>query len=110
MGSGLSSLRQITRGPRFHWRGYYDKLLFSPDNRYILANEVAFEDHSPLPTDEIRIGMVDTHDGDRWIDLAATTAWNWQQAAMLQFLPNSRSEVIYNDREGDRYVSRILNV
>ena len=29
---------------------------------------------------------------------------------MLQWLPGSRSEVIWNDRDGDRFVSHILDV
>ena len=29
---------------------------------------------------------------------------------MLQWLPDSGTEVIWNDREGDRFISHILNV
>ena len=29
---------------------------------------------------------------------------------MLQWLPGSRSEVIWNDRDGDHFVSHILDV
>src|SRR6185503_18171957 len=49
-------------------------------------------------------------DSDRWIELGATTAWCWQQGCMLQWIPGSRSEVIWNDREAGHYVSRILDV
>ena len=106
----LPPVRQLTRGPKFHWRGYYDKLLFDPTNRYLLANEVDFEDRSPAPDDVIRVGMVDTQDGDKWIDLGSSRAWNWQQGCMLQWVPGSKSEVIWNDREGDRFVCHILDV
>ena len=37
---GLPVAKAITRGPRFHWFGYYDKLEFDPTGRYVLANEV----------------------------------------------------------------------
>ena len=67
-------IRAITRGPKFHWRGYYDKLLYSPDDRFVLANEVDFEGRSPTPADALRVGMVDTQDGDRWIDLGGSGA------------------------------------
>jgi len=106
----LPPVRQITRGPKFHWFGYYDKLQFDPSNRYVLGMEVDFEHRSPTPGDTIRIGMVDLKDNDRWIDLGQSGAWCWQQGCMLQWLPGSRTEVIYNDREGDRAVARILNV
>ena len=54
--------------------------------------------------------MVDLEENDRWIDLGTTRAWNWQQGCMLQWLPGSNSKVIWNDREGNRFVSRILDV
>ncbi len=106
----LPSARAITREPGYHWRGYYDKLLFDPGNRFILANEVDFEGRSPRPDDVVRVGMVDTREGDRWIELGMTRAWNWQQGCMLQWLPGAQSDVIWNDREGDHFVCHILNV
>ncbi len=104
------AVRAITRGPKFHWFGYYDKLQFDPTGRYALAMEVDFEHRSPRPDDVVRLGMVDLGDRDRWIPLAETRAWNWQQGAMLQWLPGSDREVIFNDRQGDRFISVILDV
>lgn len=49
-------VRAITKGPKFHWFGYYDKLQFDPTGRYLLGMEVNFEHRSPGPEDEIRIG------------------------------------------------------
>ncbi len=102
-------IRAITRG-RFHWFGYYDKFQFDPTNRYVLGNEVSFEHRSPRPDDPIKVGMVDLDDGDKWIELGETTAWNWQQGCMLQWLPGSNSEVMWNDREDDHFVCHILDV
>src|SRR6187401_530994 len=65
----LPPVRVITRGPKFHWFGYYDKFEFDPTNRYVLGMEVDFEHRQPKPEDTIRIGMVDLHDSDRWIEL-----------------------------------------
>ena len=107
---GLPPIRAITHGPKFHWFGYYDKLQFDSSNRYVLCNQVGFEHRSPSATDTIRIGMIDLNSSDRWIDLGETRAWNWQQGCMLQWLPGSSTEVIYNDREGGQYVSQILDV
>jgi len=106
----LPTARAITRGPKFHWRGYYDKLLFDPTNRFVLANEVDFEGRSPTPNDSIRIGMVDLQDGDRWIDLGTTVAWNWQQGCMLQWVPGRASEIAWNDRQDGQFVSHTLDV
>lgn len=105
-----ASVRQLTRGPKFHWFGYYDKLEFDPSGRYILANEVGFEHRSPRAEDEIRVGMVDTADNDRWIDLGSTKAWNWQQGCMLQFVPGSKNEVVWNDRVDGEFVCHVVNI
>jgi hypothetical protein len=106
----LPPVRQITRGPKFHWRGYYDKLLFDPTNKLVLANEVDFEGRSPKADDVLRVGMVDLSSNDTWHELGTARAWNWQQGCMLQWVPGSTSEVAWNDREGDCFVSHILDV
>jgi hypothetical protein len=104
------NVRVITRGPKHHWFGYYDKLEFDATDRYVLGMEVDFEHRSPKPDDQIGIGMVDIQNGDRWIELGKSKAWCWQQGCMLQWLPGSKSEVIWNDRDGGEFVSRILDV
>jgi hypothetical protein len=113
-GETLPPIRRITSGPRFHWFGYYDKFQFDPSGRYVLGNEVDFEHRSPTPADVIRVGMIDLLDRDRWIELGTSRAWNWQQGCMLQFVPGSADEVIWNDREGDgtaaRFVCHVVNI
>jgi hypothetical protein len=106
----LPPIRQITRGPKYHWFGYYDKLQFDPTCRYVLGMEVDFEGRSPTADDVIRIGMIDLEEDDRWIELGTSSAWGWQQGCMLQWLPGSESEIIWNDRADDHYVSHILDV
>ena len=103
-------IRTITRGPKYHWFGYYDKLEFDPTNRFVLANQVDFEHRTPRAGDVIRVGMVDTARDDKWIELGGSRAWGWQQGCMLQWRPGSTEEVAWNDREGDRHVCRVLNV
>ena len=104
------SMRPITSGPKHHWFGYYDKLQFDPSSRYVLGMEVDFEHRSPTSEDVIRVGMIDLTDGDRWIELGETRAWCWQQGCMLQWIPGSDREIIWNDREGDSFVCHILDV
>ncbi|OGV71183.1 MAG: hypothetical protein A2283_23735 [Lentisphaerae bacterium RIFOXYA12_FULL_48_11] len=109
-GENLPPVRVITRGPKFHWFAYYDKLQFDPSGRYVLCNEVDFEHRSPKADDVIKVGMVDTQDGDKWIELGESRAWNWQQGCMLQWVPGSQSEVIWNDRQDNQFVCHILDV
>jgi hypothetical protein len=108
--SELPPIRPVTRGPKFHWFGYYDKLQFDPSGRYALGMEVDFEHRSPRPEDVVKIGLVDLVERDRWIALDETRAWCWQQGCMLQWRPSSKSEILWNDRQGDHYVCHIRDV
>lgn len=110
MSNQLPPVRAITRGPKFHWFGYYDKLEFDPTSRYVLAMAVDFESRSPKPDDVVKIGMVDLEADDRWIELGESRAWCWQQGCMLQWRPGAKTEVMWNDREGDSFVCHILDV
>lgn len=107
---GYPPVRALTQGPKFHWFGYYDKLQFDPTGRYLLGMEVDFEGRSPQPGDSVKIGLIDTARGDRWTELGSSQAWGWQQGCMLQWVPGSRTEVIWNDLDGDHYVARVFDV
>ena len=106
----LPPVRALTHGPGPHWFGYYDKFQTDPTDRYVLSLEADFDLRVPEPEDVARIGMIDTRDGDRWIPLTETGAWNFQQGCMLQWRPGSDREILFNDREGDRFVCRVMDV
>lgn len=103
-------IRALTTAPKFHWFGYYDKEQFDPTNRFVLSNEVDFEHRTPTAEDTIGVGMIDLENKDAWKELGRSAAWGWQQGCMLQWIPKTASSVIWNDREGDRHVSRIVDV
>ncbi|RCR69858.1 hypothetical protein [Larkinella punicea] len=103
-------VRALTKGPGFHWFGYYDKRQFDPSNRYVLGMKVGFEGRSPVGDDVIKIGLIDLQKNDSWTELGESRAWGWQQGCMLQWVPGSASEVIWNDRVGNQYVSHIVDV
>jgi len=94
----------------FYWFGYYDKLLSDPKDRYVLAMRTSIEHRTPSSEDVIQVGMIDLKRGNRWTKLGESSAWCWQQGCMLQFVPGSSDEVIWNDREGDHFVSHIVNI
>lgn len=108
--SSFPPVKALTQGPPFHWFGYYDKLEFDPTDRYMLTNQISFEGRTPAPDDEIKVGMIDTKDGNKWTELGTTTAWGWQQGCMLQWVPGSDSKVLWNDRGDGHYVSHILDI
>ena len=107
----FSEARAVTSAPGHHFFGYYDKSPWDETGRYMLALETPFIHRPPTPEDRVTIGMVDLQDGNRWIPLAGTHAWNWQQGTMLRWLPTAPGRlIIYNAREGDRYVSVVRDV
>jgi hypothetical protein len=103
-------VERITDGKQYCWFGYYDKHQTDPTGRYVLGHRVAFEGRSPEADDLLTIGMIDLRNNNQWIELGTSRAWGWQQGCMLQWIPGSTEEVIWNDREGDRYVSRVYNI
>jgi len=100
----------ITKGPKYHWFGYYDKLQFDPTNRFVLCMEVDFEMRSPEKDDVIKIGYIDLYNADKWTTIGESRSWGWQQGCMLQWVPGSKSKVIWNDRSGDNFVSIIKDM
>lgn len=100
----------ITAGPKQHWFGYYDKYQTDPTGRLALVMQVDTFLRSPTERDTVRIGLVDLANGNRWKEIGTSTAWGWQQGCMLQWIPGAGEEVIWNDREDGRFVSRIYNI
>ena len=99
----------ITRGPLHHFFGYYDKSCWNSRQSRLIGLETAFMDRPPEANDTATIGMIDVSTKNAWAPLGQTRAWNWQQGCMLQWL-GAGEEIIYNDRIGGHFVSRILNI
>jgi hypothetical protein len=104
-------VRAVTRGPDHHFFGYYEKSPWDATGRFILAMEAAFPDRMPTADDPLTVGMIDTHDGDRFVPLDTTLAWCWQQGTMLQWVPGAADRlIVYNQRQGDRFVAVVRDV
>lgn len=103
------NVRAVTRGPLYHFFGYYDKSCWDASGRWILGQESSFMDRPPRAGDPLTIGMIDTHNDHAWRPLAQTRAWNWQQGCMLQWLGGG-PEIIFNDVREGRFIARVMNV
>lgn len=77
--------------------GYYDIPAFSRDGKKHLYLKVGFMDRMQERSDvaEIRLHDFENNTG---VKIAETTAWNFQQACMLQWHPTIEDEIIYNVR------------
>jgi hypothetical protein len=108
--SGKNEPIAITKGPEAHWFGYYDKWQVNASGRFALGCKVSFEGRSPKATDVLEIGLIDLLQNNLWMKIGESNAWGWQQSCMLQWVPGNKDLVIWNDREGGRYVSRIYSI
>lgn len=100
---------KLTSGSKQHWSGYYDKWQIDPSGRYALAGEVDHFLRSPTPGDTLRVILIDLQDKSQR-QIGTSTAWGWQQSCMLQWIPGSTEEVIWNDHGADGFVSHIYNI
>ena len=100
----------LTQGPRHHFFGYFDIQTCDSTGKYVLAMESDFDDRFPTADDTATIGMAEW-ETKRFHPLAETRAWNPQQGCMLHWLPTAPDrKIIYNDRDGDRFVAVVLDV
>lgn len=74
--------------------GYYD-LIAKRDGKH-LAHRVDFFDRLPTAEDVCTLGYLKDKE---FFPFATTTAWNFQQGALLQWHPTERDSVIYNVNE-----------
>ena len=95
---------------RQHWFGYYDKQQIDPTGRYALGMEVDLFLTSPAVTDTVDIILIDLENDFEKRYIGKSTSWGWQQGCMLQWIPGSEEEVIWNDHEGEDFVSRVYNI
>src|SRR6185369_2785693 len=101
----------VTRGPKHHFFGYYDKCPWDATGRYMLAHEIDFADRQPKPGEPVTLGRIDLQDNSRFTPFDTTVAWCWQQGAMLQWSPAAPArEIIYNSVVAGKYVSTIRDI
>jgi hypothetical protein len=111
LGSMRDRAKPLTTGPRHHFFGYYEKTPWNASQSLILAHETNFNDRAPKVDDGLTLGIIHTQDNNRFQSLAETTAWNWQQGAMLQWHPaDPENRFIHNDRRNDQHVSIVRDI
>ena len=103
IGTHADKVRIITPQDGAHYFfAYYDMRATQDENSPHLAHRVPFMDHLPTAEDEAELGTL--RDGV-FTPFATTTAWNFQQGAMLQYHPTLRDTVYYNACIDGRFVT-----
>lgn len=90
------------------WFGYYNYDTLNYNQTKMLCNKALFDGVSPKNGMCIELGYYDIPLG-KWNHIGYSDSWNWQQGAMLQWIPG-RDEVIYNKSKDNRLVSIIHNI
>ncbi len=103
-------IRRVTPGSGHYFFGYYDKHQWDTTGRWLLGMRATFEGRAVRADDRLEVGTIDLKDDDAWRTVAQTSAWCWQQGCMLQWRPGTESEIVYNDRDGDRFVAVVHDV
>jgi hypothetical protein len=108
--SPMPPVTRVTKGPGYYFFGYYGIDPWSASEKYIVCLQVPFQDRIPTPEDTAQICLVELASG-RIIPVGRTVAWNFEQGAMLHWMPTSPDTlIIYNDRTERGFVSFIHNV
>ena len=102
-------VRTISPNDGYHYFfGYYDLNTYHENGRYHLANRVKFMDRFPTKDDICELGYIDLETGE-FIKFAETTAWNFQQGALLSYNKANYDEVFYNVRGGENYFQTCIH-
>lgn len=93
------------------WFGYYNYDVISRDGKKMLCNRANFEGRSITDKDSIELGWYDLF-SKTWNHIDRSDSFNWQQGAMLQWMPGEGNEdrVIYNISRNGHFKSVICNI
>ncbi len=95
---------------KHHFFGYYGIPPWDASGKYFICLETDFQDHMPVLGEKARILLLDLEQGTHEV-IAETRGWNFQQGAMLHWLPSDpKSKIIFNDCDEKHAFSRVLDV
>ena len=99
-----------TNDEHINWFGYYNYDTLNHDQTKMLCNRAQKDGVAPEKGDVIELGYYDIPSGE-WHPIGYSDSWNWQQGAMMQWLPGKDNEscVIYNTSKGNHLISIIKN-
>ena len=106
--NGLSAdAKIITPNDGYHYFFAYYDMRATGDCGKHLCHRVPFFDRLPTADDVADLGYLE--DG-RFVKFAETTAWNFQQGAMLQYHPYLKDTVYYNVCEDGKFMAVTHNI
>lgn len=103
-------IKRITPDDGQYFFGYYDLQPYNADETLHLTHKADFRDRLQVKGDTAEVGFIDLANG-RYERIDTTSAWNFQQGAMLQW--NSLApdrEVIYNTVKDGEYHGVVADI
>lgn len=100
-----------TNDEHINWFGYYNYDPLNYNQTKMLCNRAQKDGVAPEKGDVIELGYYDIPSGE-WHYIGESDSWNWQQGAMIQWIPGKGNEksVIYNTSKNGRLISIIKDV
>ena len=80
---------------------------WSPNKRYLSVLETDLNGRLPEPGERCTLGLVDLENGNRFIPVATTACWNFQEAAMAHWMNDD--ELLFNDMRDGRFCTVVIN-
>lgn len=87
--------------------GYYDLNAYDRTGKKHLCCRTSFIDRIPGEEDVLELGFVENK---KFYKFAQTTAWNFQQGAMLQYVGGLDEKVCYNTRRQNGFTTVLHNL
>ena len=98
----------IVSKPGFFF-GFHDKSPWSFGDKFLLANRFSIPNRKINSNDSIEVGYFEDKNCEKFIPLAKTNSFNWQQGCMLQWV-GEKNEIIFNSFNGDKHISKVLDL
>lgn len=93
-----------------YFYGYYDKSPWDASDRYMLCLKVKQAYRSVAPKEAGIVGVIDTSDGNKFIEIGLTHSWNVQQGCMAQWVgPDFKTKILYNDFRDGQYCAVVYD-
>ncbi len=104
----INEIKIISNPDEHFFFGYYDLQPYDSKEEKHLAHRVKFIDRFPTKNDVCDIGYINLKSGN-FVKVSETTAWNFQQGALLQWYKDDE-HIAYNVRTEDGFGTEILNI
>ena len=104
----ITDVNVITNPNEHYFYGYYDLQPYDSKDEKHLCHRVKFIDRLPNIDDVCELGYIEIASG-KFTKLAETTAWNFQQGALLQWYQDD-DHIAYNVRTEQGFGTAIQNI